>query len=239
MIAKQPVFDMKKDPALVYRFLFTNWRLLAPASLVASGLFIGVAMIFPTPELFMEPSELSNAELLRFIVTIFGLYLGLIPFLTACLSLVFFDVLKEGRYRPRAYLARIWDRLLPLLAVVVINAVIIGLLSVLAFAIPGYIAWFLLMFAPILVLVEGRDTLGSLKASVKLASRGFFGLVGFSILLFVPVVFITVALFMLAASLGNPLLLLVLVLFWLVIQLAVSAALHTFSYLRLAQRAKL
>lgn len=234
MTAARPTFDMKKDPALIYQFLIKNRRAVAPASLVAGGLFIGISMIFPTPELFMEAETLPLQDFVGLLMKVLGLYLGLLPFLTAGVSLVVFDVLKHGRYRPRYYMDRIWERLLPLIAVTLVNAVVVGLLMVLAFGIPGYIAWFLLMFAPLLVLVEGRGVFDSLKGSVKLAARNFLGLVGLSILLFVPVVFISVALFVLTAGLGQPLLLFVMVLAWLVVQIAVSAALHTFTYLRLS-----
>ncbi len=248
MTARPRYFEPSKDVGLVYRFLFTNLRRLLPAAIIVSGVYLLVEMIFPAPFPQMDVRTPDPVEWREFLLPFVGVYLGFLPLLTASLSLVVFDMLKNDRYRPRAYLDRIWERLLPLVGVVAASSLIVSLPAIFAFSLPPQIASllllfaalllslgpFLFMFAPLMVLVEGRGVLESLKGSVMLAKKAFVGLVIFSIFLFLAFFALSIPIIMVPLLPWLSFLAPVAALVLHIAQISLSAALHAFAYVRLS-----
>ncbi len=217
------------------RVIFTAaWRYRMPLVrmvVIASLVFVALGTIFPFP----STEQVTEENLLAWIQQAFWVVLVLqalaMPFLVAVTSLGLLDVMRSGHYRPRFYLSRLWDRLLPLTAVLVISAVIVGV-GYQFFVLPGYILSFFVMYAPMLVLVDGHRVGESLKLSFAVVGRNFWPILLIMFAVFLPVVTVSLGLSgVLAASTGA--LQVVLTFVITALNIALATSFHALTYMRL------
>ncbi len=223
-------------PGDVGVILRATWRYRQPLfkmCSVAAVAYIIVSLIFPIQFQPDESKPVELGELLGALDPFMGLYFLAQPFLIAVLSLGLHDVMTSGRYRPRAYLQRLWDRLLPLTGVLLLSFVAIYFAGRIFLIIPSFVLSFLLMFAPLAVLIDGAGIRESLGLSLRRAGGNFWSLLFIAVGAMLPVVVLQLMILMLSAATGSAMLLLLGMAVGMVVNLAVSTSIHTLAYMRL------
>lgn len=219
--------DIRVIYTAAWRYRLPLFRMVIVASLV----FVGMGMIFPFPstEQLTEDNLLAWAQ--QAFWTVLVLQSLIMPLLIAVTSLGLLDVLRSGSFRPRLYLDRLWDRLLPLSAVLLISAIAVGVGYQFLY-IPGYILSFFVMYAPLLVIIDGRRVGESLKLSFAAVGRNFWQIIFISIAVFMPVMVVSLAISGIVAVSGGALQIF-LTFAVTVLSIGLSTSFHTLTYMRL------